>query len=389
MSKRGITIAAVGDTICRQKRGHANDPFSRVHDLLSDTDITFANLETVLTMLRKPVTEKLITIRSEPYSATHYMAKHGINVVNLANNHILDYGGKEAIRTQQELAERDIVSGGLVLDGYSVPTIVQANGLDACFLMYHLYPIYDEGGKICVNYYENRYGEVFQEVEDCAAVYDIVIVSLHWGEEHVSRPSPAQVIFAQWLIDRGAKVVLGHHPHVVQGVQRYRDGLIAYSLGCFNFWMMNYLPDRWYHRLSFVLRLCVEPDGVSYFDRVPVWIDSTASPVPIEDAAQRQWAQQYFQDLDYAIPPGLPAVATHLPVWREWYEEVGRAYIPLTTRNFLRTILKFGWSRARKFAWWFAQDHTRLAMAGLVRAITKGRGPDHWWPTPPKEFGWE
>ena len=68
-----------------------------------------------------------------------------------------------------------------------------------------------------------------------------VIVSLHWGAEHINKPSPAQKTIARSLISAGADLILGHHSHMVQGIEKYRNGLIVYSLGNFVFDKYNSL----------------------------------------------------------------------------------------------------------------------------------------------------
>jgi poly-gamma-glutamate synthesis protein (capsule biosynthesis protein) len=72
-------------------------------------------------------------------------------------------------------------------------------------------------------------------VEQARADHDLVIVLLHWGRERRERPEPAQIHAAHAFIDAGADLVIGHHPHVLQGIERYGNGLIAYSLGNFLF----------------------------------------------------------------------------------------------------------------------------------------------------------
>ena len=73
-----------------------------------------------------------------------------------------------------------------------------------------------------------------EDVVELRKQVDCVVVSLHWGYEYVEYPSPRQQAFARKLVRAGAQMVIGHHPHVVQGVERYQGGLIAYSLGNFN-----------------------------------------------------------------------------------------------------------------------------------------------------------
>ena len=84
----------------------------------------------------------------------------------------------------------------------------------------------------------------------CAAEHDLLVVVVHWGDEYDDGPSLPQVRAAHALVDAGADLVIGHHPHVLQGVQRHGRGLIAYSLGNFLFENTNDPP-----RLTGVLRV--------------------------------------------------------------------------------------------------------------------------------------
>lgn len=384
-----ITIAAAGDTMCRLREGHDGDPFSSVHDCFEDADVGFVNLETVLTGREKSPVHKLVTVRTDPDKAYH-LVDHNINMINVANNHILDYGASGAAETCATLREYGVGVDGVAICGHPCGySYIGANGVTVRLLGYHEYQL--QSGYAEVNYYENQYTEMLKEVSEAAKLHDVVIVSLHWGIEHVVRPSPAQVYLAHLTIDAGAKVVLGHHPHVVQGIEEYNGGLIAYSLGCFNFWMMGYLKDRWYHKLSYILMLSVSRDGVSHWKRVPVWIDDTAKPVPLTGVPQVQWAQQYFKKLDKKIPHRDFAIMadTESPGdWQSWYEEVGWEYVPLIIKSFIKTVLRFGLPRLKKFVWWLRQRHTRLAFKGLFRAIINRRWRGHYKEKPPKEFGW-
>jgi poly-gamma-glutamate synthesis protein (capsule biosynthesis protein) len=86
-------------------------------------------------------------------------------------------------------------------------------------------------------------------IEEARAAHDLMIVVVHWGDEYAEQPSGAQKKAAHALIDGGVDMLIGHHPHVLQGVERYRDGLIAYSMGNFLFENTGGIP-----RLTGVLR---------------------------------------------------------------------------------------------------------------------------------------
>jgi poly-gamma-glutamate synthesis protein (capsule biosynthesis protein) len=117
--------------------------------------------------------------------------------------------------------------------------------------------------------------EARQDVRRLAATVDYVIVSLHWGEEFVDRPSTAEVEHARSLIDAGADLLVGHHPHVVRPLERHGKGLIAYSLG-------NFVGDMiWQEplRRGAILRCVLAPDGVEDVRVTRTYVDDNFKTV--------------------------------------------------------------------------------------------------------------
>lgn len=119
---------------------------------------------------------------------------------------------------------------------------------------------------------------------------DLLVVSLHWGIEYFHLPSPDQISTARSLIDSGADLVVGHHPHVLQGIERYRDGLIAYSLGNFVFadieWTWRNEEGAWHtthyklsrnQRLGGILRVRVGPRRVIDYELLGTRISASGS----------------------------------------------------------------------------------------------------------------
>jgi len=96
---------------------------------------------------------------------------------------------------------------------------------------------------------------------------------VHWGSEFIHYPSPEQVKLGRQIIDSGAKVVLGHHPHIIQGIERYHGGVIAYSLG-------NFIFDMWQERFrkSMILCCCFSDTGEVTYDIIPVVINQSWQP---------------------------------------------------------------------------------------------------------------
>ena len=122
---------------------------------------------------------------------------------------------------------------------------------------------------------------VLEEVRSHANQGAIIVVSLHWGDEYMNYPSLAQIRFAHHLVDSGANVILGHHPHVLQGVETYRDAVIAYSLG-------NFVFDMWQDatRHGIVLRIEVEQGKVRGFEVTPTFIGEEYRPRPSRDRSR-------------------------------------------------------------------------------------------------------
>jgi poly-gamma-glutamate synthesis protein (capsule biosynthesis protein) len=113
---------------------------------------------------------------------------------------------------------------------------------------------------------------------------DAVIVTVHWGAEYRTVPTPTQERLGRALVDAGASLVLGHHPHVLQPLERYRDGVIAYSLG--NLVFDQHQPER---RLSAILR-CELGRGAPACTAIPLVIDGCA-PRPADPATGRRIEQ--------------------------------------------------------------------------------------------------
>lgn len=111
-----------------------------------------------------------------------------------------------------------------------------------------------------------------------------VIVSVHWGDEFIEKPSPAEISMAHEMIDSGASVILGHHPHVLRGLENYKEGLIAYSLG-------NFVCDMvWENRLieSMVFEVELYPDQIGRYGVVPVVINETFQPTVVSDENEKE-----------------------------------------------------------------------------------------------------
>lgn len=279
-----IKIAFVGDIMCGEsfynmgcgvatsldKYGGDFLPADIV-SFLRGHDVVFGNIECVLSDVRR---NKYILRDIQMHgraAAVGYLANWGLTVANVANNHILEHGPDAAVDTVRNLHRAGIKTIGagknnLFQKGVSLENIDIGNhrlALVGICLREEKYAF--NGG--------TELDEAMRLVEDAANKGLVVIVSVHWGDEYVDRPSLTQVQIAKGLIDAGAEVVVGHHPHVLQGFGTCGDGFVAYSLG--NFIFDGFLAEsRW----SVILSMKFDGARVQQVDYLVIESDNEHRP---------------------------------------------------------------------------------------------------------------
>ncbi|MBP1752117.1 MAG: putative enzyme of poly-gamma-glutamate biosynthesis (capsule formation)-like protein [Geobacteraceae bacterium] len=232
----GDIMLAGGGTGTYKRMGY-DYPFASTRQELKNGDITVGNLEAPITRTGTEFTGKKFRFKTSPRAA-QALRRAGFSVLTLANNHMLDFGsvGLEETRKHLERAGILYTGAGKNLAIARKPALVYVKGKRVAFLAYSLTlppEFFAEA---------NRPGTVpgftpyFREdIAQAKLNADYVIVSFHWGAEKAVTPKPYQIIAARRAVDAGADVVIGHHPHVLQGIERYRNGIIFYSLGNFAF----------------------------------------------------------------------------------------------------------------------------------------------------------
>lgn len=246
---RDITVVAVGDIMLggtaapELARFGYDYPFERVVGVLRRGDVVFGNLEGPLTK-RGAAAGKQYVFHSPPQLVAPALARAGFNVLSLANNHSMDYGLEGLRDTVRALTQAGIrhAGAGDNLAAARQPAIIDVTGARVAVLAYSL--TFPEEFWAGPDRPGTAFGHEHQVRADVAAARrnaDIVLVSFHWGREGIAEPRDYQITLGRAAIDAGAAAVLGHHPHRLQGVARYRDGVILYSLG--NFVFGSYSPD--------------------------------------------------------------------------------------------------------------------------------------------------
>lgn len=281
-NSKPITLLFVGDIMLSRLIGDImarNDdwryPFLEIADFFKSADLAFGNLEGPISA-RGIKMGSIYSFRTNP-RAIEGLLYAGFDVLSIANNHIWDYGADAAADTISILKKSNIgvVGGGENYIEAHQPFIKTVEGTKIAFLGYtNLIPP-SVGSKTSMP--AITYLDIDQAVSDIKMARekaDLVIVSLHWGNEYETIQSPNQEKIARTLIDAGANLIVGHHPHVVQPVEEYGGGYIAYSLGNFVF-DQNFSPNT---GTGLVLKITLKNKKIASIEQFKVSFTSTYQP---------------------------------------------------------------------------------------------------------------
>lgn len=255
--------------------------FSGISDVWSNSDFVFANLEGAIV----PGGVENYTKRQKkgPYlhasqDSVIAMMNSGINTISIANNHCTDYGA-EAYQSSIEWLEGTGINyaGNVYLDDRYARvsgTQLQAQELDIGFIAFTDVFL---SGTSAAGVLTSRNSSLYRLINDSAINNDLTVVYVHWGDEYRSNPNEDQIKLGHDLIDAGADIVIGCHPHAVQPVEKYGRGIIFYSLG-------NFIMDQnnTFTRDSVLVQYNRSEDGSGYFELVPVRIYD-GRPVPLDN----------------------------------------------------------------------------------------------------------
>lgn len=227
-----ITISAVGDctigwdtnyykknrfdTCLENNNGNYGYFFEKVKDIFDKDDLTIANLEGTFTTYNKKVPKEYNFSAPEEYK--NILKLGNIDVVSFANNHTHDYG---------EIGYNDTIKAlesiNMPYYGYDKYLIKDINGIKVGF-----FALWDEE---CQKYTDIDKALKYIKSQNC----DLIIASMHWGIERKYKQNNAQIKMGHYLIDNGVDIVLGSHPHMLEGIEKYNGRYIVYSLANFCF----------------------------------------------------------------------------------------------------------------------------------------------------------
>jgi poly-gamma-glutamate capsule biosynthesis protein CapA/YwtB (metallophosphatase superfamily) len=239
-----VTIVAGGDLMADQgvasyiQTYGATSVLAGVEPLLSAADFAFVNLESPLSNVGTRQAWKDVTFEGDPRMAPA-LASAGVDVVTMANNHAMDYGSVALLDTIARLKRVHVAvtgAGATAAAAYA-PVILTHKGIMVAFLGYSdvLPAGYVAGSGPGIAPARSDMTKVIEDIRAAKAKADFVVVAFHWGVERDQTPNADQIAEGHAAIDAGADLVMSSHPHVLQGVESYHGGLIAYSLGDFVF----------------------------------------------------------------------------------------------------------------------------------------------------------
>jgi poly-gamma-glutamate capsule biosynthesis protein CapA/YwtB (metallophosphatase superfamily) len=204
-------------------------------DEYRQADVSMVNLENPLTRSTLGADKKQLSFRADPESV-QVLNAGGVDIVNLANNHAMDYEEPGLVETINTLDNAGIhhLGAGRDIKEARRPEIIEVKGQRIAYLGYYDSDFHAaDQGKAGTN--SRRNNRVAEDIRALKGQVDWIVVNYHWGVELADYPGDWQIDLARFTIDQGADLVVGHHPHVLQGAEIYKDRPIVYSLGNFIF----------------------------------------------------------------------------------------------------------------------------------------------------------
>ena len=239
-----VTLSFVGDimldrgvknSVNKNFKGDYSSLFEKL-EILKKSDIVFANLEGPVSDIGKDM-HNLYSFRMD-LSIIPTLKDAGFSILSVANNHVGDWGRNAYIDTLTRLKENEIfyTGGGINTNEAEIPIIIEKYGIKIGYLGF------SDVGPNWMEASENKAGLLlasnprFDEIiQNASKQVDYLVVSFHFGDEYKLKHNPRQEYLAHKAIDAGAKIIIGHHPHVAEDTEIYKNGFIAYSLGNFIF----------------------------------------------------------------------------------------------------------------------------------------------------------
>lgn len=320
--KDDLSLFFCGDAFLRTRND--DDPFALISARIGDC-MACINCETSLEGGKQ--TSKNVSLSSDESSLDYI--PHNVSLVSIVNNHMAD--GSDPSNLARALQQR-----GKIVIGPANPAR-QATEIEG--LSFEFFSTYFPLPRARLSYGGPLASKLEEMVRGSTAQHRVV--NLHWGYEHTQIPAPFQRDLARLLVDAGACLIIGHHPHVAQGWEVYRDSPIFYSLGNFNFWQFDKEPseeNKWGYMVHYM------PQS-GHAEPVPYRINDNYQPIAVEGSDK----EELLNRLD-SLSLGVRSINTatwlsdHYGKWRSgelqvWWKRCVETKSPLLLLKFMLWLI--------------------------------------------------
>ena len=249
--------------------------FDFIKTYIARSDVSSLNLE-------GPASDKgsdkhnLYSFRMDP-QVLSTLRRVGFNLISFSNNHVGDWGREAFDDTVDRAEHKDFIIIGTGKDYNTAkdPVVLEKNGIKVGFLSFSdvgpeaLAAGSSTSGILMLS--DPNLESIIRSAKEKA---DYLVVEVHWGEEYSKDPTERQIEFGHNLIDWGATLVVGHHPHVIEPTEKYKDGLITYSLG-------NFIFDQRFSKETMeggILNVSLSKKGIQSYTTKKVELDKDLKP---------------------------------------------------------------------------------------------------------------
>jgi len=279
-----VSLIAVGDISYSRgverkikKEKDIDYPFLKIQDYFRNADLVFGNLETPITQGAEIPDFEMI-FRSNP-GTEQALEKANFSILSLANNHTPNFGEKGLNDTFNYLDNAGIKYVGAGQNDHEAyqPIYIEKDGIKFAFLAYNdtdVVPAFYEASNNRAGTAFMRIDKMTETVKEAKQKSDFVVVSMHSGIEYTNKPNDSQINFAHTAIDAGADLIIGHHPHVVQILEKYKEKFIFYSLGNFVFDQ----PQKQETKEGLAIKVYFNKDKLNKISLLPVVMENLAQP---------------------------------------------------------------------------------------------------------------
>jgi len=344
MAKKKVTLAFIGDVILARevessiRKYGPGYIFERVAEVLREADLVLGNLECPISERGKALRFKNVVFNANPIVLSA-LACGNFAVMSIANNHIFDYGEEALLDTLVNLHQAGITpvgAGENKRQAYQ-PVIIKIVDLSVVFIAATWRCEATRRKKHQPQAAEMDFDVISSQIHALKSTNDIIVVSLHTGVEYFDYPIPEVRRSCLELLKCGADIIVGSHPHVLQGIERLNEKIVAYSLGNF---VTPYLPEYGDNQRvwqSGILQVYIENRRISGYEFTPVKIRVSGQPYVLEGVEKNDALVEMDRlsallgdshiETNFWKLAGARSVEDTLPVLLKNFQEEGLSYI--------------------------------------------------------------